>query len=129
MRSLLMKCTPRKRRREQLSRTCRPAFALCDFGALPAASFVPAFPPVDLPFPPAISIWTGGELKWRTVVDDYVYARVIICSSRGMTMLLKKLLFSRTSVVNDKSEQRQVKRCCDLSCFRECFRLDATIPF
>lgn len=78
MRSLLMKCTPRKRRHEQLSRTCRPAFALCDFDALPAASFVPALPPVDLPFPPAILIWTGDELEWRTVIDDYVYARVII---------------------------------------------------
>lgn len=66
-----------KRRREQLSRTCRPAFALCDFGALPAASFVPAFPPVDLPFPPAISTCTDIGLEWRAVVEDYVYATVI----------------------------------------------------
>ena len=75
--SLLIKYTPRISRREQLSRTCRPAFALCDFGALPAASFVPAFPPVDLPFPPAISTCTGGGLEWRRVFDDYVYATVL----------------------------------------------------
>lgn len=69
-------CT-KKGRRGQLSRTCRPAFALWDFGALPAASFVPAFPPVDLPFPPAISICRGGGLEWRAVVDDYEYGTVI----------------------------------------------------
>lgn len=82
MRSLLMKCTPRKRRREQLSRTCRPAFALCDFGALPTASFVPAFPPVDLPFPPAISIWTGGGLGWRTVCW-----RLRVCESNNIALV------------------------------------------
>ena len=36
-------------------RTCRPAFALCDFCVLPEASLGPALPPVDLPLPPAIS--------------------------------------------------------------------------
>ena len=35
--------------------TCRPALAEWDFCVLPAASLGPAFPPVDLPFPPAIS--------------------------------------------------------------------------
>lgn len=130
VRSLLMKCTPRKRRREQLSRTCRPAFALCDFGALPAASFVPAFPPVDLPFPPAISIWTGGGLGWRNCCW-----RLRVCESNNIALVeewrccWRDYLFPEQVSWMIKSEQRQVKRCCDLSCFRECFRLDATIPF
>ena len=93
MRSLLMKCTPAKRQREQLSRTCRPAFALCDFGALPAASLLPAFPPVDLPFPPAISIWTGEGLEWKTVADDYVYARVIILLQKRNDDVVEEISF------------------------------------
>lgn len=35
--------------------TCRPALAECDFCFIGGFSFGPAFPPVDLPFPPAIS--------------------------------------------------------------------------
>ena len=35
--------------------TCKPAFALCDFWLFPPTSFGPALPPVDFPFPPAIS--------------------------------------------------------------------------
>ena len=35
--------------------TCRPALAECDFCLCGGLSLGPAFPPVDLPFPPAIS--------------------------------------------------------------------------
>ena len=35
--------------------TCRPALAECDFCLCAGLSLGPAFPPVDLPFPPAIS--------------------------------------------------------------------------
>ena len=35
--------------------TCRPALAECDFCLVDGVSLGPAFPPVDLPFPPAIS--------------------------------------------------------------------------
>lgn len=35
--------------------TCRPALAECDFCLCGVVSLGPAFPPVDLPLPPAIS--------------------------------------------------------------------------
>lgn len=55
--------------------TCRPALAECDFCLCGVVSLGPAFPPVDLPFPPAISrsmlfeALDGSEARYATLME------------------------------------------------------------
>lgn len=56
--------------------TCRPALAECDFCLCGVVSLGPAFPPVDLPFPPAISrsmlseALDGSEARYATLMES-----------------------------------------------------------